>query len=72
MMWYVQSLSCQHYCNPVLGIVLCTWAKVYQQLQMNGLIFDAVDNEGQKNNIVTTEYLATAHHHGTAWQTLFY
>ena len=33
---------------------------------MNSLFFNAVDNEGQKNNVVTTEYLAADHHHGMA------
>ena len=31
--------------------------------QMNDLFFDAVDNKGQKNNVVTTAYLAADHHH---------
>ena len=38
--------------------------------QINDLTFDAVDNEGQKSNVVTTEYLAEDHHHGMALQIL--
>ena len=70
MVWSVQGLDSQNCFSPVSGTVSVLESKVNQQL--NDLIFDSVGNEGQKNNVVTTEYLVEDHHHGMVLQILGY